>query len=333
MLHDTITMIETAGKPWPLPGAKNSIINGNFNIWQRGTSHTTDGYGSADRWWFKLSGASGTMSRQSFSLGQTDVPGEPAYHVRCNITGADANAGLEHRIESVRSFAGQEITISFYAKADTNRTLRFQTKQNFGTGGSPSSEVITTHDDHSVTTSWQKFTSTVTLGSISGKTLGSDNNDFTSILLINPNNETSTIDVARVQLEEGDDATEFEKIFIADELERCQRYFFRDDAGIAGVGYRRMNGIADGVSIAVFPHLTFPTRMRTSPVFSISNISHFNIVRAGVGSGNILTITNSIATPTGYQLGFTHSQTFTAGDLCQLRVNNTSAYLEWSAEL
>ncbi len=37
-------------------GRRNSIINGGFQVWQYGSSHSSQGYGSADRWFLNLSG-------------------------------------------------------------------------------------------------------------------------------------------------------------------------------------------------------------------------------------------------------------------------------------
>ena len=54
---------------------KNRIINGNFDVWQRATSQTSSGYGSDDRWTNSNTGSTKTHSRQTFDLGQTDVPG------------------------------------------------------------------------------------------------------------------------------------------------------------------------------------------------------------------------------------------------------------------
>ena len=61
-------------------GRKNLIINGGFDIWQRATdsgSNTSDGYLSADRWKHASSGATKQVTRQAFTLGQTEVPGNP----------------------------------------------------------------------------------------------------------------------------------------------------------------------------------------------------------------------------------------------------------------
>ena len=48
----------------------NLLINGNMEIAQRGTSQTTAGYGSIDRFNMSLSGATATMSQKVLLLGK-----------------------------------------------------------------------------------------------------------------------------------------------------------------------------------------------------------------------------------------------------------------------
>jgi hypothetical protein len=218
----------------PLAGMRNAIINGNFDIWQRGTSFAspTNANYTADRWkvQFNNTGATRTLSRQSFALGQTDVPGEPTYFMRFDQSVAGSGGTftqLDQYIESVRTFAGQQVTISFWAKAAASTTMpsvAFQ--QLFGTGGSPSSLNQTTAGSSlALTTTWQKFSYQVTLPSISGKTLGTDNNDALIVVFFMPLNATFTIDIAQVQVEPGPVATPFERRPIGTELALCQRYY------------------------------------------------------------------------------------------------------------
>jgi hypothetical protein len=224
----------------PLAGFRNAIINGNFDIWQRGTSFTANGYG-ADRWFNNRVGSTCTMSRQAFTLGQTDVPGEPTYFVRmavASVAGANNRVVLQQPIEDVRTFAGQQITISFYAKADASKTIAIEFQQIFGTGGTPSSVVTAIGTvKKSLTTSWQKITHTITVPSISGKTLGTDGNDrfvFSIFFDAGSNfdartdslgHQSGTFDIAQVQVEAGPVATPFERRSIGTELALCQRYF------------------------------------------------------------------------------------------------------------
>ena len=84
------------------------VINGNFDIWV-GTSFTASGY-TCDRWRLDTFGGAGTtLTRQAFTLGQTDVPDNPEYYLRA-VTTTDSSADatiLSQRIEDVRTFAGQ----------------------------------------------------------------------------------------------------------------------------------------------------------------------------------------------------------------------------------
>jgi hypothetical protein len=213
----------------PLAGARNCIINGNFDIWQRGTTATVTTAGSnylTDRYIWNTQGNTTTVSRQAFTVGQTDVPYEPTYFHRIQITAAvAAQLSLEQRVEDVRTLAGQTATLSFYAKGAAAFTLNYSVAQNFGTGGSPSSGVSAGSGTVSLTTSWQKFTITFNVPSISGKTLGTNNDHFLQVVWQMPASATNTFDLAQVQLEKGSVATPFERRFIGQEIALCQRYY------------------------------------------------------------------------------------------------------------
>src|SRR5690606_625748 len=119
---------------------RNYCINGGFDFWQRNNTFSTPTSGNytADRWSVEYDGTIGafTLSRQAFTLGQTLVPGEPQYFLRWNQTSAGSGSttrALRHRIESVRSLAGKQMTVSFYAAADSARTVGLKIVQNFGT--------------------------------------------------------------------------------------------------------------------------------------------------------------------------------------------------------
>jgi hypothetical protein len=108
-----------------LAGFRNRIINGDFDFWQRGTSFTGNEYG-ADRWFHNRVGTTHTVTRQPFTLGQTDVPNEPTYYCRTvvsSVAGAGNYAVLFQRIEDVRTFAGQQVTVSFWAKVDSTKNI------------------------------------------------------------------------------------------------------------------------------------------------------------------------------------------------------------------
>lgn len=225
-------------------GFRNKIINGDFDIWQRATSQTLSGYGSADRWSSINFGTTKVASQQAFSLGQTSVPGNPEYfmrHVVTSVTGASHYAVLWHKIEGVRSLAGKTITATFWAKADTTKNIGVEFLQSFGTGGSPSAQVDGIGSQLlGLTTSWQKFSVTISLPSISTKVLGSDNNDSLQIMFwfdagsnwntrsANLGQQSGTFDIAHVSLVEGDVTGEddpFEERHIAIEQILCERYY------------------------------------------------------------------------------------------------------------
>ena len=149
--------------------------------------------------------------------------------------------------------------------------------QNFGTGGSPSPSVATVMSTSiALTTSWQDFAYTVTLPSILGKTLGTNDDDSLVLVIEFPLNETYNIDIAQVQLEKGSVATTFERRSVGEELSLCQRYYFKtfpiDVAPQQNVGnYNGAIRTYANASGKFMLRIDFPTAMRTQPAVTTYN--------------------------------------------------------------
>jgi len=115
----------------PFAAGKNKIINGDFYVNQRNftctTSSTTFGH---DRWRLRSAGGTATYSTQAFTAGTAPVAGYEGTNFARLVTsgqsGTNDYASIEQPIEDVRTFAGQTVTVSFWAKAST---LHQQLKQ------------------------------------------------------------------------------------------------------------------------------------------------------------------------------------------------------------
>ena len=295
---------------------KNLIINGEPNVWQRGVSQSAAGYGSDDRWLNDNVGSTKVNSRQTFTLGQTDVAGNPKYYNRTIVTsvaGASNYALKAQRIENVLLLAGKTVTLSFDAKADAAKNIAISFDQNFGSGGSPSAEVLGAGVTHSLTDSWQRLSQTITLPSISGKTLGSAGGDYTQVIFWldagstwdartnSLGQQSGTFDIANVQVEFGNTATDFEQRPIGYERALCQRYYAStyadgiyagDSNAWDGRLESRTSGTANGAYSAVWQ---FPVQMRATPAIAL--YSPYDGVAAKIVSGttNVAAGTNAIS--------------------------------------
>ena len=170
------------------------------------------------------------------------------------MTVGNDGARLQQFIEDVRTFAGQTVTVSFWAKGTNPTTagsIACKLLQDFGTGGSPSAQVNLTQQTFVLTANWTRYSFTFAVPSISGKTIGTDANSSKLALFIEQGSSTSTdawtLDLWGVQVEAGSIATPFQTATgtIAGELAACQRYYEKSYAqGSAPAGITTSNAIA-----------------------------------------------------------------------------------------
>ena len=344
----------TTGLRWQgnFAAGKNKIINGDFNINQRNfSSSTTTGAYNFDRWQQVFSGGSQTITPQTFTTGTAPVAGYES-KTFCRIVSASQSAAGDYsaqtqKIEGVRTFAGQTVTVSFWAKASTGTpNIGLSGLQNFGTGGSPSSNVIVTGSTTAITTSWARYSFTLNVPSISGKTIGSNNDDHFRVDLWTSAGTTIsglgypavgvqnvTIDVWGFQAEAGSVATAFQTATgtLAGELAACQRYYWQIiDGSVTNAMVCNANSYTTTDCRGV---LQYPVTMRTAPTLvQTSSTNYWQYQAAASDSFDALTIT-STSTNTTLIYGSAGVNGLTAGQGGTIFSNNSAARLALSAEL
>lgn len=190
---------------------ENLVRNPQFTFWPATTypaitqSQNVNDF-IADDWTFFRSNLVATVniSQGVFNIGQTDVPNSPLYYLyyECLIIGAGGETykRFQQQYQSVQSLAGQQIAVAFYAKSPTASTISLSLIQNFGSGGSPSASVETIALSASLTNTWARFSATITLPSVAGKTLGTNGDDALILALNMPLNIIAEVQICNVQL-------------------------------------------------------------------------------------------------------------------------------------
>lgn len=298
---------------------KNVLINGSFMFWQRGTNRPeidtgyAPRYFTADRWYIASAGTKLTMAQAAFPKGQTEVPGNPRFHLTCSSNSGLAASNLGYFgqvIEGVDVLAGEVVTLSFYARTNVAAKLGVSIVQSFGTGGNPDPEVNLVLPVQNIPgPTWQRYTLTFTMPSIAGKNMGSGHHtrirfwmdagsNYTNIAGA-VGNQTFVIDIAQAQLERGPTATAFDERPLGLELMLCQRYYEKSyDLGISPGSQNtngRINAFYDKQGGGSTADIRFSVRKRVPPAVSIynDNTGQINSISAANGmSGTVQSVMN-----------------------------------------
>lgn len=317
-LNDLNTRVASAGGFF-----KNPVLNSNFSVWQRGTSiaMTSTSY-VADRWQGYRAVAGSTTSRQSVS----DTTNLPTIQYCARVQRDSGNTStsaieLSQSFESINSyrFAGQTVTLSFYARSGANYSAASSalgvnlktgtgTDQNIETGftgvATPISQTAT------LTTTWQRFSYSATLSaSLSQIAL------LFAFTPVGTAGAADYFEITGVQLEIGSSATTYYpngNTYQA-ELAACQRYYIKDDK----VG---VNAYA-GSGTNTWGLYQFPTTMRATPTMT----------QTGGATASQNTSATTFTQDTSNSNAFKMGLYFLAG------ASTTTTYLyrpvEWSIEL
>jgi hypothetical protein len=294
---------------------KNLVINGAMQIAQRGTSSTSSGYQTVDRWNNSFGGASITQTQQSLTSGSPFDAGFRNF-ARMEVTTASNLAGdyaqFWQKIEAQNiansgwnyKSPSSYITLSFWARSSLAGTYSFFVRSNDGTSQSFS------HNFTLAANTWTKITKSIpgdssiqidndngvgfdvfiaphygTTYTTSGHTSDawqtySGSDIMTDYAQNWTNTLNATFDVTGVQLEVGESATEFEHRPYTTELQLCQRYYqFIDGAEYSNEAIWSSYNAAYN-----YVNWQFKVQMRTQPTI------------AGLYSGTGMQMGTSVAT-------------------------------------
>jgi hypothetical protein len=292
---------------------KNIIINGAMQVAQRGTSSTSTGYQTVDRFAISYNGTDEAPTQAQVSVTSGTTPFESGLSKAFKITNGDqsSGAGAADHIHTSYSIEDQDlaasgwnykssssyVTLSFYVKSSIAQNFYFYLQSD---NGSQFRYVMETGSLSADT--WTKITKTIPGNS--NIVLNSDNGvgmyivyslfDGTDRTGTRPLNawaaldntsrtpdqtatwyttNNSTWEITGVQLEVGSVATDFEHRSFAQELALCQRYYYEDP----DISHRMADGqVACNTTGAYTLPVgsAHPTTMRANPTLTLVGVTY-----------------------------------------------------------
>jgi hypothetical protein len=298
------------------------ILNGNFDIWQRGTAFTSVATGdyTADRWVWGESGA-GVVTIRKGTATPDPVDGLSDAYIEVDVTTADGSLAdsdfyvINQNVEGfdamrfgLGSAAATQITLSFWVRS-SKAGIHCVSFRNSALNRS----YVVEYTIASANT-WEFFT--VTLTSDTAGTWLTDNgiglrigwalasganfqgtadtwnaaNDIATSNQVNVmDNAANFFRLSRVDLKVGSVATSFERRLFAHELAACQRYTW-----VPEIGANDMFGLGQAANASTARVLVdFPITMRADPALTVSAAGDFSLTQADNTSEAVTSLSQS----------------------------------------
>ena len=293
-------------------GRKNLIINGGFDVWQRGTSFTPTGADyMADRWFMGGGDYACTVTKQASTL----PDGSEVNTMLISYTATGTNAVDPYQgIEDYKVLSGKTIAISCWVRTNiSGLKFRQYSTANFGSDAVPDGQ-------------WNKLVTTVTLGAVTSTNKVANSSFFGLVsggAIVTKSGDY--LEMTQFQLELGSVATPFEHRSYGEELALCQRYYETSFAhGVTPSNGPNstslvsdwMTGIASNRSNASAT-IFFKVRKRVAPMlngYGASNgyLGYKNMTDATDFAWNQSSVVVRAATQVGFMLsqGFSNGNSF-----------------------
>ena len=307
-----------------IAAGKNALINGAFDIWQRGTSFTAGNAYTADRWYLTGTVGAVTISRES-----TTVNAGSLYSLKIAPTGAAGVVNINQAIETLNAikFANQTVTLSVAAAATASTTISTQlwysTSTDNAVGGSWTQITATSGGSGTVSTS--------TFTTISGVYTVPSTAKSLLVVIVSSGTAGQSAFLDNVQLELGSVVTAFQTATgtIQGELAACQRYYYLHVTGTNQSFANAANFSTSQMSALI----NFPVTMRTTPTLSAtSGTDYYSFARNG-GTDTINSLTINTPATSAAEVYNNSEISGTAGHAGILKTNNASSSVAFSAEL
>jgi hypothetical protein len=303
----------------------NACINGGMDFWQRGTSSTTLGYATADRWWTNNSAGTTTISQET-----TIVPTGFRYSQKLTQSVSAAALVTYQAMETSTAlmFAGQTISLSALVAASASTAVGLEMS-------------FSTSVDNGINGTWTAITA------ISGGSTTPTSTTFvklSGVYAIPSTAKSLRIGISipsitsgtsfywtGMQFEFGSVPTTFKRSggTIQGELAACQRYFYQlvNSASLPfGAGMNYTASDAHGT-------VSLPVAMRIAPTISVVTGTNYYAFRRNGADDQVNSVTLLEASPTNISYRNNTEISGTAGNGGYWLSYNNSASIGVSAEL